>query len=152
MTDPLTVNAPANSVPMTELNAAFEKLRGRESRRSVEADRRPQRPFAETDPALVERHSPFVGDGSMIQIKAVAVAKNMLGSPLSFSAQARGRFSRRLTSPRISHPSGSADAVAPAAVGIADGELVVGVGVEADIGVHPHAQATAQLQAVGLLQ
>ena len=51
-----------------------------------------------------------------------------------------------------SHTSGSADAVAPAAVGVADGELVVGIGVEADIGVHPHAHATAQLQAVGLLQ
>ena len=31
-------------------------------------------------------------------------------------------------------------------------ELVVGIGVEADIGVHPHAHATAQLQARGLLQ
>ena len=62
------------------------------------------------------------------------------------------KFSRQSTSPRISHTSGSADAVAFAAVGVADGELVVGIGVEADIGVHPHAQATAQLQARGLLQ
>ena len=62
------------------------------------------------------------------------------------------KFSRQSISPHKSHTSGSADAVAPAAVGVADGELVVGIGVEADIGVHPHAHATAQLQAVGLLQ
>jgi len=55
-------------------------------------------------------------------------------------------------SPHKSHASGSADAVAFAAVGVADGELVVGIGVEADVGVHPHAHATAQLQAIGLLR
>ena len=63
------------------------------------------------------------------------------------------KFSRKsIISPHKSHTGGSADAVAPAAVGIADGELVVGISVEADVGVHPHAHATAQLQAVGPLQ
>jgi len=55
-------------------------------------------------------------------------------------------------SPRISYTSRSADAVALAAVGVADGELAVGIGVEADIPVHVNAQAATQLQARGLLQ
>jgi hypothetical protein len=52
------------------------------------------------------------------------------------------------TSPRISHAGGSADAVAPAAVAVADSELIVGIGVEAHIGTHPHAHAATQLQAL----
>ena len=67
-------------------------------------------------------------------------------------AKCWAKFSRSPISPHKSHTSGAADAVAPAAVGVADGELVVGIGVEADIGVHLHAHASAQLQAVGLLQ
>ena len=55
-------------------------------------------------------------------------------------------------SPRIPDTSGAANAVTPAAVGVADGKLVVGIGVDADIGVHPYAHATAQLHALGLLQ
>src|SRR5450755_2957532 len=46
------------------------------------------------------------------------------------------------SSPRTSHTSGSANAVTLAAVGVADSELVVGIGVEANVGVHPHAHAT----------
>ena len=73
-------------------------------------------------------------------------------SPTAGDALPAAKVQPRATSPRISHPSGSADAVALAAVGVADGELVVGIGVEADIPVHVHAQATTQLQARGLLQ
>jgi hypothetical protein len=72
------------------------------------------------------------------------------GSCLQEPAARLNRAAR--LSPRISHTTGSADAVAPAAVGVADGELVVGIGVETDVGPHPDAQATAQLQARGLLQ
>ena len=60
------------------------------------------------------------------------------------------KFNRQSVSPHKPHTCGAADAVAPAAVGVADGELVVRIGVEADIGVHAH--ATAQLQTVYLFQ
>ena len=52
-------------------------------------------------------------------------------------------------SPSVSYPSGSADAVAPATVGVADGELVVVIGVQADIGARLHGQAAAQLRLYG---
>ena len=59
---------------------------------------------------------------------------------------------KSIVSPHKSHTRGSADAVALAAVGVADRELVVGIGIEAYIGIHTHAHAPAQLQAVGLFQ
>jgi hypothetical protein len=54
--------------------------------------------------------------------------------------------SRKPTSPRISYTNGSADAVPLTAVSVADGELIVGIGVEADMGFHPRAHATTQTQ------
>ena len=82
--------------------------------------------------------------------RRLCTAHAKIGSHRVASVLAFGE-GRKSISPRISHTGGSADAVARAAVGVADSELVVGIGVEADVGVHPHAHATAQLQARGLL-
>ena len=87
---------------------------------------------------------------TQVSRKPVSGAVPVLTKPVLVTLSARPNC--KSISPRISHTSGSADTVAPAAVAVADRELVVGIGVEADIGIYPHAQATAQLQARCLFQ
>jgi len=106
-------------------------------------------------PAYARRHDQhiLIDAGFVGSLPLPLSRPAVLAGSLDLSQVFIGReISRQSISPRISHTSGAADAIASAAIGVANGELVVGIRVEANIGVHLHAYASAQLQAVGLLQ
>src|SRR5215472_13433707 len=55
-----------------------------------------------------------------------------------------------VVSPSISGAKRASNAASLVVVGVADGELIVGVGVDRDVCVDPYRQAAAKLQHIGL--
>ena len=55
-----------------------------------------------------------------------------------------------VVSPTISGAKRASNAVSLVVVGVADGELIVGIGVDRDVCVDPYRQAAAKLQHIGL--